>query len=98
MGGLIQYVKAPPPADAEPLTEVPFGLIPTKLPPIILHTPVSGPEPLPVPVHAEPVPALNYAANGNGFDERWNSVNDVDGWFANTKKWSVSKDQASASR
>ncbi|WP_424630075.1 TolC family outer membrane protein [Bradyrhizobium sp. SYSU BS000235] len=98
MGGLIQYVKAPPPADAEPLNEVPFGLIPTKLPPIILHTPVSGPEPLQVPVHAEPVPALNFAANGKAFDERWNSVNDVNGWLANTTKWSVSKAQASATR
>ncbi len=46
MGGLIEYVKAPPPADAAPLPIQPFGLFPTKLPPILLTAPVSGPEPL----------------------------------------------------
>jgi adhesin transport system outer membrane protein len=101
MGGLIQYVKAPPPADAAPLADG-FDILPTKLPPIILHTPVSGPEPMQVPVRVEPVPALNYANNTNAleqasgrFDERWNSVNDVSGWLANTTKWSA---PASAAR
>lgn len=65
MGGLIQYVKAPPPADAAPLEVEPFGLIPTKLPPIHLRAPTTGPEPLQVP-HAGPVPALNYAAAADG--------------------------------
>lgn len=66
MGNLIEYVKAPPPADAAPLDVEPFGLFPTKLPPLHLHDPVTGPEPLPVR-HAEPIPALNYASAGGGF-------------------------------
>jgi adhesin transport system outer membrane protein len=105
MGGLIEYVKAPPPVDAAPLDEIPFGLVPTKLPPIILHTPVSGPEPLPVPIHVEPVPALNYAPTGSAFDsrpnrfaDRFNSVDPVAEWIESATKWSAAKTQASAGR
>jgi adhesin transport system outer membrane protein len=47
MGKLIEYVRAPHPVDAEPL--VPpgnYGLIPVKLPPILINIPQPGPEPL----------------------------------------------------
>jgi adhesin transport system outer membrane protein len=47
MGKLIEYIRAPHPVDAEPL--VPpgnFGLIPVKLPPILINIPQPGPEPL----------------------------------------------------
>ena len=81
MGGLIQYVKAPPPADALALESEPFGLLPTKLPPIHLRAPTTGPEPLPVP-HAAPIPALNYAAASElaaqpkqDFSNRWSGSN-----------------------
>jgi adhesin transport system outer membrane protein len=82
MGGLIEYVKAPPPADAAPLPIKPFGLFPTKLPPILLTAPVSGPEPLKAD-STHPIPALNYAPAGKrtaiqnrplGFSDRWSAV------------------------
>jgi len=85
MGGLIEYVKAPPPADAAPLPVKPFGLFPTKFPPILLNAPVSGPEPLKTEV-AQPIVALNYAPTGKrmvtqnqepAFSERWAAVNPV---------------------
>ena len=47
MGKLIEYIRAPHPVDAEPL--VPpgnYGLIPVKLPPILINIPQPGPEPL----------------------------------------------------
>jgi adhesin transport system outer membrane protein len=46
MGKLLEYLKAPEPAEAEPLSMAPFGLYPTKLPPVILRAPGPGPEPL----------------------------------------------------
>jgi adhesin transport system outer membrane protein len=46
MGKLLEYLKAPQPAEAEPLPVIPFGLMPTKLPPVILRAPGPGPEPL----------------------------------------------------
>ena len=47
MGKLLDYIRAPHPVDAEPL--VPpgnYGLIPVKLPPILINIPQPGPEPL----------------------------------------------------
>jgi adhesin transport system outer membrane protein len=47
MGKLLAYIRAPHPVDAEPL--VPpnnYGLIPVKLPPILINIPQPGPEPL----------------------------------------------------
>jgi len=85
MGGLLEYIKAPPPADASPLPIQPFGLFPTKIWPIILTTPVSGSEPLKANV-APPVAALSYAApfgasraseGTTGFDDRWAVANPV---------------------
>lgn len=46
MGKLLEYLKAPQPAEAEPLPVIPFGLMPTKLPPVLLRAPGPGPEPL----------------------------------------------------
>lgn len=45
MGELLAYLKAPKPIDAEPLETRPLGLIPTKIPPILLKVP-PGSEPL----------------------------------------------------
>lgn len=82
MGGLIEYIKAPPPADAAPLPVEPFGLFPTKLPPIHFNLPVSGPEPLKVQ-NVPPVPALNYAeaaprrsmaGSSADFSNRWQAI------------------------
>jgi len=46
MGQLLQYLKTPHPIDAEPLETKPFGLIPTKLAPVLLWVPEPGSEPL----------------------------------------------------
>jgi adhesin transport system outer membrane protein len=46
MGKLTEFLKAPLLAEAEPLSMVPLGLYPTKLPPILLRAPGPGPEPL----------------------------------------------------
>lgn len=94
MGGLIEYVKAPPPADASPLEVEPFGLFPTKLPPIILRTPISGSEPLPV-MRVEPVPALNYASatgpvqapGSDSFSGRWQGSNPAQELIDAASKW-----------
>jgi len=94
MGNLIEYVKAPPPADAAPLDVEPFGLFPTKLPPLHLHDPMTGPEPLPVR-HAEPIPALNYASAGGGgfalpgdsFASRWRGSNPAQELIDTASKW-----------
>ncbi len=46
MGELLTYLRAPHPVDAEPLVPQSFGLIPDKFPPILIHLPNPGPEPL----------------------------------------------------
>ncbi len=46
MGQLLEYLKTPHPIDAEPLDSKPFGLIPTKLAPILLWVPEPGSESL----------------------------------------------------
>jgi adhesin transport system outer membrane protein len=89
MGELVEYIKAPPPADAAPLPIKPFGLFPTKFPPVLLHAPVSGPKPLKAEI-GQPTGALNYAAANYrtggklagtqdmpGFTDRWSAVNPV---------------------
>jgi outer membrane protein, adhesin transport system len=60
MGQLLSYLKTPAPAEAAPLETVPLGVFPTKLPPILLHLPRSGPEPL-NPVRVPAGPAVPYA-------------------------------------
>lgn len=72
MGHLLDYVKSPRPIDGEPLDPKPFGLIPGKLPPILLKLPEPGPEPLNVGRSAS---AAAYAAvaskDGGQFAGRW---------------------------
>jgi adhesin transport system outer membrane protein len=46
MGKLLEYLKAPLPDEAEPLPQYPIGIFPSKLPPVLLHAPGTGPEPL----------------------------------------------------
>jgi adhesin transport system outer membrane protein len=46
MGQLLDYLKTPHPIDAEPLDSKPFGLVPTKLAPVIFRAPEPGSEPL----------------------------------------------------
>src|SRR5262249_21229424 len=36
MGGLLAYLQTPVPVDAAPLDTIPFGVLPTKLPPPVL--------------------------------------------------------------
>jgi adhesin transport system outer membrane protein len=76
MGHLLEYLKTPPPADAAPLEPKPFLLFPTRLPPILVELPKSGPEPLQVPASEAVVTARSYAATaseGIKFGERWPS-------------------------
>ena len=81
MGKLLDYVKAPHPVDAEPLVPTSFGLIPNKLPPILINLPHPGSEPLNVaaPVTAPaisgdrpPVPPRPPAPGT--FTERWSAL------------------------
>jgi adhesin transport system outer membrane protein len=58
MGQLLDYLKMPHPVDSEPLVDKPVGLIPTKLPPVILRLPEPGSEPLNI---SHPGPVLAYA-------------------------------------
>jgi len=96
MGGLIEYIKTPPPADASPLPIQPFGLFPTKVWPIILKDPVSGSEPLKADL-AQPIAALGYAAPigaarapseaAPGFADRWTAANPVAGLIKAADDW-----------
>jgi outer membrane protein, adhesin transport system len=79
MGQLLSYVKSPVPAEAAPLETIPIGVFPTKLPPILLHLPHSGSEPL-NPVHVPPAPfvaqPMKYAAESptTEVSRRWPSA------------------------
>jgi adhesin transport system outer membrane protein len=54
-GKLLAYAKTPAPFEAAPLAQKPLGILPGKLPPILINPPEpSGPEPLNL---AAPVPA-----------------------------------------
>jgi adhesin transport system outer membrane protein len=54
-GKLLAYAKTPAPLEAAPLAQKPLGILPGKLPPILINPPEpSGPEPLNL---AAPVPA-----------------------------------------
>ena len=61
MGQLLEYMKLPHPVDAEPIDPKPFGLIPYKLPPVLLKLPKPGSEPLNVATTGD---AANVAAGG----------------------------------
>jgi adhesin transport system outer membrane protein len=79
MGDLLTYVRAPHPVDAEPLVPTNFGLIPTKLPPILVDLPHPGSEPLNVsgprksPAVSAPIPP-EPPASGHSFSQRWGAL------------------------
>ncbi len=51
MGKMMDYLKTAAPPEALPLPEHPFGIVPTKIPPVIVRLPEpNGPEPLNVAV------------------------------------------------
>ncbi|WP_436202651.1 TolC family outer membrane protein [Astrobacterium formosum] len=74
MGQLLVYLKQPHPIEAEPLESRPFGIFPVKLPPVLLHDPAPGPEPLKAG-DATPMTVLGYAPvdlpEAPGFSDRW---------------------------
>lgn len=75
MGKLLDYLRGPHPVDAEPLVPGTFGILPVKLPPILINLPHPGSEPLNVAVPPNtpysnvvpPTPARPTVA----FSERW---------------------------
>jgi adhesin transport system outer membrane protein len=84
MGQLLEYLKMPHPVDAEPLVEKPFGLIPTKLPPILLRVPEPGSEPLNIIRRSASTYAYASASAGSSasgrdanFAQRWPGPQDI---------------------
>jgi adhesin transport system outer membrane protein len=74
MGKLLDYLKAPHPVDAEPMTSMVFGLIPWKLPPVYVHLPTPGPEPLNVVAPQPPTGFFTWpwmSTKGATFSDRW---------------------------
>src|SRR5262249_24251691 len=83
MGQLLTYLKSPVPTDAAPLEHIPLGIFPTRIAPIHLTLPKSGPEPLnvdvPPPACAVPYPSaletMQYAPEPEGpasvINRRW---------------------------
>ncbi|MBX9777188.1 MAG: TolC family outer membrane protein [Xanthobacteraceae bacterium] len=55
MGQLTAYLKQPTSVDAEPLQTVPLGILPMKLPPVLIKLPEPGPEPLNISASGAPV-------------------------------------------
>ena len=81
MGALLDYLKAPHPVDAEPLVPNSFGLIPDKLPPILIHLPNPGPEPLNTAapqtfpaINTETPPVPVRPPSEGPFYERWGAL------------------------
>jgi adhesin transport system outer membrane protein len=77
VGHLLDYLHEPHPVDSEPIDPKPFGLIPTRLPPVILTLPdpsqseplsVNGPVP---PSEGLPAPTPVPPRGGTAFLERW---------------------------
>lgn len=77
MGKLLEYLKEPLVAEAEPINPAPLGLYPTKLPPVILRAPGPGPEPLstfePMPKTGAlwPIPAPKKTAAVTDIQQLW---------------------------
>jgi adhesin transport system outer membrane protein len=78
MGQLLTYLKTPFPEEAAPLETIPIAIFPTKLPPILLKLPRSGPEPLnPVRVPEPYLPGpMQYASESatDVISRRWPSA------------------------
>jgi len=64
MGHLLPYLQAPHPVDAEPLQTPPLGIIPFKLPPVLISTPEPGSEPLNVSASGAVVHARIATSSG----------------------------------
>jgi hypothetical protein len=77
MGKLLEYLKAPTPIEAEPLPQYPIGIFPTKLPPVMLHAPGPGPEPLstfePMPKTGDtwPMPVVAPKKSVSSIQDLW---------------------------
>ena len=74
MGQLLAYLKTTRPIDSEPLEPKPFGLIPTKLPPILIGLPQpGGPEPINISNRVPPSEGGLMAPRPRGITiaERW---------------------------
>lgn len=54
MGSLLAYIKEPPPIESEPI-EVPYGIFPLELAPVLIGLPKVGPEPLNISPGNEPL-------------------------------------------
>ena len=81
MGQMLDYLRAPHPVDAEPLLPKNFGLIPDKLPPILISLPNPGPEPLNVAgrptdpsYNKEPPPKPARPPAHTPFSQRWGAI------------------------
>ena len=71
MGKLLEYLRTAGPPEAEPINPTPFGLIPTKLPPILLVPPGPGPEPLKVPSGPSEAPSQPPKVIKSSMADRW---------------------------
>jgi outer membrane protein, adhesin transport system len=72
MGRMMDYLKTAAPAEALPLPERPFAIVPVKIPPVIVRLPEpNGPEPLNV---AKPnVDAPDVLPKAITFQDRWSA-------------------------
>jgi adhesin transport system outer membrane protein len=80
MGKMLDYLKAPKPIDAEPLPTRPFGIIPMKLPPIILQPPGPGSEPINIGKRSDllaPGGIILTQQRAAAIDSRWPELNAV---------------------
>jgi adhesin transport system outer membrane protein len=107
MGQLLDYLKTPAPAEADPLDVKPFLLVPTKLPPVIIKDPgAPGPEPLKVMApavgnaRAEAVPANppKVLSFGDRWPESTGSLASVQRWFAQVMPGTARGHQRTADR
>ena len=95
MGHMLDYLKAPKPIDAEPLPTRPFGLIPTKVFPILLKLPSPGSEPLNIGKGSDllaPGGIVQTQQRTAAIDNRWPDSNAV----VNTARYWLGLDAAVA--
>lgn len=74
MGQLLHYLKTAKPPEADPIENKPLGFIPIKFPPLLMHAPEPGSEPLnaaaPIPVWSTPF-APQLEPRVVTFGDRW---------------------------
>jgi adhesin transport system outer membrane protein len=92
MGQLLHHLKTAKPPEADPLENGPVGFIPIKFPPILLHAPGPGSEPLnavaPIPMWSSPF-APQVEPRAVTFGDRWSAAAPPvgkDGLLANAGK------------